>query len=442
MMPTEKNPRRRWPWLAALVVLGASFGVFMALPPSALGTTANSVQSSARSFFSGLVTLAGGAVFKNSATDCAAPGLAVRSDTDTGFDATAANTLAMCAGGVRTLGATATTVLIGPVADQITITPTANDAVLGDFAQTTAYVSSSAGFSVGTTGVLTESAITTGGAFLASDVDLNWTSSTTNSLGTVDTNLSRVAAGVVGAGTGAAGAIDGALQATTLKIGATADVLNITATPNDSVLGDVITIDNYQITRNGICASAGAGNACEAATTIFGHFMASDIDINWSSSATNSMGVAADSNLSRISAGVVGVGTGAVGSVAGIIEASGLYSTASGDRQISVNGGSGGIFMGNTKGLYWTNSATNALSGVFQTVISQVSSGVLGVGTTAAGVAGMISARGYVIVQADLTASCTVGWVGYDTGGITDELCYCQATDTWMCTTVVAGPID
>ncbi len=46
------------------------------------------------------------------------------------------------------------------------------------------------------------------------------------------------------------------------------------------------------------------------------------------------------------------------------------------------------------------------------------------------------------IQQADLTASCTLGEWGYDTGGSIDELCYCQATNVWMCATVTAGPAD
>ena len=47
-----------------------------------------------------------------------------------------------------------------------------------------------------------------------------------------------------------------------------------------------------------------------------------------------------------------------------------------------------------------------------------------------------------VLEQADLTATCTLGMLKYDTGGAIDELCYCQATDTWMCAAVAAGPSD
>jgi hypothetical protein len=44
--------------------------------------------------------------------------------------------------------------------------------------------------------------------------------------------------------------------------------------------------------------------------------------------------------------------------------------------------------------------------------------------------------------QADLGTTCTLGEWAYDTGGAADELCYCQATDTWMCVTAAAGPAD
>ena len=47
-----------------------------------------------------------------------------------------------------------------------------------------------------------------------------------------------------------------------------------------------------------------------------------------------------------------------------------------------------------------------------------------------------------IIPQSDVGATCTLGDWAYDTGGVTDELCYCQATNTWMCTTVLAGPTD
>lgn len=45
-------------------------------------------------------------------------------------------------------------------------------------------------------------------------------------------------------------------------------------------------------------------------------------------------------------------------------------------------------------------------------------------------------------IVADLGATCTLGDWGYDTGGVADEICFCAATDTWMCSAATAGPAD
>lgn len=46
------------------------------------------------------------------------------------------------------------------------------------------------------------------------------------------------------------------------------------------------------------------------------------------------------------------------------------------------------------------------------------------------------------LTQADLNSTCTLGQLRLDTGGSAKELCYCQATNTWLCTTLSAGPTD
>lgn len=46
------------------------------------------------------------------------------------------------------------------------------------------------------------------------------------------------------------------------------------------------------------------------------------------------------------------------------------------------------------------------------------------------------------LTQADLTSTCTAGQLKYDTGGATNELCYCKATNTWFCTAMAAGPTN
>ena len=48
----------------------------------------------------------------------------------------------------------------------------------------------------------------------------------------------------------------------------------------------------------------------------------------------------------------------------------------------------------------------------------------------------------FTLIQEDVGATCTLGQLRYDTGGATDELCYCQATDTWMCTALTVGVTD
>jgi hypothetical protein len=46
--------------------------------------------------------------------------------------------------------------------------------------------------------------------------------------------------------------------------------------------------------------------------------------------------------------------------------------------------------------------------------------------------------------QGDLTSTCTLNEWALDTGGATKEMCFCQATNTWYCTsiTTATGPTD
>lgn len=154
----------------------------------------------------------------------------------------------------------------------------------------------------------------------------------------------------------------------TLVLANSATTTNITVATDGSV-GNYARFDNYVFGLAGIGAGTN-GSTNEVVSALSGLFLASDTDVNWSSSSTNALGTV-DANLSRVSAGVVGAGTGAVGSVAGFF-----------------------------------------------------------------------SARGYVLVQEDIGATCTTGSMGFDTAGATKELCYCQATNTWFCAAVTAGPAD
>ena len=47
-------------------------------------------------------------------------------------------------------------------------------------------------------------------------------------------------------------------------------------------------------------------------------------------------------------------------------------------------------------------------------------------------------------ISQDVGATCTTGDFAYDTGGATDELCFCASTDTWSCwsATTTSGPTD
>jgi hypothetical protein len=62
---------------------------------------------------------------------------------------------------------------------------------------------------------------------------------------------------------------------------------------------------------------------------------------------------------------------------------------------------------------------------------------------TLTGATSMTSALVTTLTQADLGATCTVGWLRIDTAS-TKELCYCQATNVWYCwsATTVTGPTD
>lgn len=48
----------------------------------------------------------------------------------------------------------------------------------------------------------------------------------------------------------------------------------------------------------------------------------------------------------------------------------------------------------------------------------------------------------FVLTQEDVGATCALGEMKLDTGGATVELCYCSATNTWVCTPMASGPTD
>jgi len=48
----------------------------------------------------------------------------------------------------------------------------------------------------------------------------------------------------------------------------------------------------------------------------------------------------------------------------------------------------------------------------------------------------------FTLTQEDVGATCTLGQIRIDNGGAAEELCYCKATDTWVCAALTSGPAD
>ena len=148
-------------------------------------------------------------------------------------------------------------------------------------------------------------------------------SSTNNANGTADTSLSRISAGLVGVGTGAAGSVAGLLSAA------------------------------------GYVVSDGAARFIGANEDTVR--LASNKVVGFSSS-TDTSAAGSDVAFSRVSAGVIGVGTGAQGSFAGTVKATG-YTVGAGSTltnyttwadctpTVTLVGGAG-----NTVPVYTTNT--------------------------------------------------------------------------------------
>jgi hypothetical protein len=182
--------------------------------------------------------------------------------------------------------------------------------------------------------------------------------------GTLDTSLSRISAGIVGVGTGAAGSVAGTLQAATLQVLGNGSASNpmllgsgtwftgglaTTTKPYMLIEPSGTTSNNWNTAGTGIgvnAASGYAGNMMDLqiagvrvmAVTNSGTVLAathlnnpgtaalgSSIFVGNATpiafSSTSAWNGSPDTSLSRVSAGVVGVGTGAAGSVAGEIRA-------------------------------------------------------------------------------------------------------------------------
>ncbi|MFZ2149778.1 MAG: hypothetical protein WAV15_01300 [Minisyncoccia bacterium] len=283
-----------------------------------------------------------------------------------------------------------------------------------------------------------------------------WPSTTPAAL---DTAFSRISAGVIGVGTGAAGSYAGTLKLANADIVSgtvttSAPALSLTQTWNGAGVAFTGAVLNYTataastgskyldfqksgstrmsfrdgsntggsaITLSGSGTNVGLGLSYSdvAAYAPYIYFDVYNIRANlgsvgtfgWASSSDASG--ASDTGLSRISAGVIGVGTGAAGSVAGTLQAANFYAGT------SLATGSNGVYFGSDTAtyrgrlyysangilqvldhtsnayadlktgftqLFGTSQATNSVS------LSYGGSGILQVGTGAEGsVAGTIS---------------------------------------------------
>ncbi len=139
------------------------------------------------------------------------------------------------------------------------------------------------------------------------------------------------------------------------------------------------------------------------------------------------------------------------------------------------NDGTGtGIINGGTAGTYLANYLTVVSNGLAVASLglgtvtvrpTATSATLLSIGTAASEMIGLNSATNvlsltgtlsstgsatftavtapiHILTQADLTSTCTLGSLSLDTGGAVMELCYCQATNTWKCAAMTAGPAD
>lgn len=194
---------------------------------------------------------------------------------------------------------------------------------------------------------------------IASDLFLGFNSAT-NITGTNDVSLSRVSVGVLGVGSGAAGSVAGTIVAAKMGVGKSTVTATTFDVEGNAQFGSGVTKSTFSTTgaltiANGalITASAASIPTITSSLTItnasglsgpsafdinagasirlaiagtekmyFGVGdvrLASDMNLGFNS-ATNITGTT-DVDLSRISVGVLGVGSGAVGSVAGTIVA-------------------------------------------------------------------------------------------------------------------------
>lgn len=144
-----------------------------------------------------------------------------------------------------------------------------------------------------------------------------------------DTGISRLSAGVIGIGTGAGGSIAGTLSAARLISGlGTSTVPAIQVGTNATLSGLVATADGIGVA---LTRASGGMYAVFYPHNQVGIQVRNDLPIGWPSVSTftGTTSVVSDTTLSRVSAGVIGIGTGTAGSIAGSLSMASLTTSAS-----------------------------------------------------------------------------------------------------------------
>jgi hypothetical protein len=178
-------------------------------------------------------------------------------------------------------------------------------------------------------------------------VEIGW-SSTTQASGSADTALSRISAGVVGVGTGAAASVAGTLDAATINLGAvggSSGTLNLLGTTSGTSTLAVNATGVLTITSPSAVTITGTGNIT-VATVVTGAGIVdwsingalvgvletnlmhwgSGAEIGWSSTAAAS--ATSDTGLSRIAADSIAFGNGTAGDFSAALKFGTLNATS------------------------------------------------------------------------------------------------------------------
>lgn len=232
-----------------------------------------------------------------------------------------------------------------------------------------------------------------------------------------------------------------------LRFGNSEDALcgyNTFQSPDALICGTSVDSNNFLITEKGDVGFDFA-HALSTNPTLFVH----------SHNQSTSQWISLSHNGTN---GVIDVGTGIVtfpGGISGALSPTGMstYSSglavtagsyqvgrdADGTNQLHFNVPTGASFE------FSVNDVAKAVIDTTQAdfkALNLVTTGTFGAGAATFTALSTSAVTKFQLTQADLTSTCTLGDLKLDTGGSTKELCYCSATDTWLCTAMTAGPVD